>query len=108
MGATVQVAQAERAAVQLNAENTFGAIGQELLAKRTKEGLGDGSIVRSKRLLEKDLAGLANVSIADITAPILLAALKKIEKRGVIETAHRARALAGQVFRYAIATGRVK
>ena len=46
--------------------------------------------------------------IRDRTAPVLLAALRKLERRGVVETAHRARSLAGRVFRYAIATGRAK
>ena len=46
--------------------------------------------------------------VTDITAPVLLAALRKLERRGVVETAHRARSLAGRVFRYAIATGRAK
>ena len=104
----VQVAQAERAAAVLNAENTFGAIAKELLAKRSKEGLSPGSVARETRLLEKDLVGLANVPIADVTPPMLLTALRKLEKRGVIETAHRARSLASLVFRYAVATGRAK
>lgn len=104
----VQVAQAERAAAVLNAENTFGAIAKELSAKRSKEGLSAGSVARETRLLDKDLVGLANVPIADVTPPMLLTALRKLEKRGVIETAHRARALASLVFRYAVATGRAK
>ncbi len=41
-----------------------------------------------------------------ITAPELLRMLKKIEKRGLHETAHRARARCGQIWRYAVATGR--
>jgi len=44
--------------------------------------------------------------IHEITAPLLLVALRKIEDRGAIETAHRARAASSLVFRYAIATGR--
>lgn len=86
--------------------NTFSAIGLELLAKRTKEGLSPGSVLRERRLIEKDLAGLADLPIGDVSAPILLAALRKLEQRGVVETAHRARAHAGRIFRYAIATGR--
>ncbi|WP_447906930.1 tyrosine-type recombinase/integrase [Stenotrophomonas geniculata] len=102
-----QVARVEKAVQGERAANTFGAIGLELLAKRTKEGLSPGSVVRERRLIEKDLAGLADLPIGDITAPLLLAALRKLEQRGVVETAHRARAHAGRVFRYAIATGRV-
>lgn len=63
----------------------------ELLAKRAKEGLTPGSVVRERRLIQKDLAPLADMPLTEITAPILLAALRKLERRGVIETAHRAR-----------------
>lgn len=41
-----------------------------------------------------------------ITAQELLAAFRRIEARGKYETAHRVRALAGRVLRYAVATGR--
>jgi integrase len=46
--------------------------------------------------------------VTEITAPILLGALRKLEQRGVVETAHRARSHAGRVFRYAMATGRAE
>src|SRR5262249_46453247 len=46
--------------------------------------------------------------ISEIKAPELLAAVRRIEKRGVLETAHRALATCGQVLRYAIATGRAE
>lgn len=44
--------------------------------------------------------------IKEIAAPELLAVLRRIEAKGNIETAHRCRSICGQVFRYAIATGR--
>ena len=44
----------------------------------------------------------------EITAPELLAVLRRIEARGAIETAHRAHQNCGRVFRYAIATGRAE
>ena len=49
---------------------------------------------------------LATARSGEIAAPDILAVLRKIEARGKIETAHRAKQRAGQVFRYAIATGR--
>lgn len=103
-----QVAKAERAAQADRVNSTFGAIGLELLAKRAKEGLSPGSVKRERRLIEKDLAAIAAMPITDVTAPILLAALRKLEQRGVVETAHRARSHAGRVFRYALATGRAE
>lgn len=45
---------------------------------------------------------------ADITAPELLAALRRVEARGIHETTHRVKQRAGQVFRYAVATGRAE
>jgi len=43
-----------------------------------------------------------------ITAQELLVVLRRIEARGRHETAHRIRALAGRVLRYAVATGRAQ
>ncbi len=97
--------KAEKLATQERNANTFGAIAAELLAQRAKK-LAPGSAERERRLLETDLAALGNVAIADVTAPALLRALRKVEQRGAVETAHRARMLASQIFRYAIATGR--
>tara|TARA_R110001606_G_C15337605_1_gene646224 strand:+ start:223 stop:1464 length:1242 start_codon:yes stop_codon:yes gene_type:complete len=63
---------------------------------------------RAERLLLEDLSGLANRLIDAIKAPELLAELRKIEKRGHIDTARRTRQLAAQLFTYAIATGRAE
>ncbi|MGZ3579727.1 MAG: tyrosine-type recombinase/integrase [Syntrophales bacterium] len=46
--------------------------------------------------------------IKELKAPELLAALRRIESRGTLETAHRMRGLLGQIFRYAVATGRAE
>ena len=46
--------------------------------------------------------------IAEIKAPEVLSALRRIENRGALETAHRAKQNCGQVFRYAVATGRAE
>lgn len=97
-----KVAGVERSA------NSFSAIAEEMLVQRAKN-LAPGSAIRERRLIEKDLAPhIGSLPVADVTAPALLTALRKIEARGAVETAHRARTLAGQVFRYAIATGRAE
>lgn len=51
---------------------------------------------------------LGSKNINEITAPELLASLRRVENRGALETAHRINQLCGQVFRYAIATGRAE
>lgn len=57
--------------------------------------------------MEKDLFPLIGaLAVGNVTPPILLDALRRIEKRGAIETAHTLRKTAGQVFRYGVQTGR--
>ncbi|MDD2500652.1 MAG: integrase arm-type DNA-binding domain-containing protein [Geobacter sp.] len=59
--------------------------------------------------LEKDVFPyLGKLPIDEIKAPELLAVLRRIESRGALDTAHRIRNCCGQVFRYAVATGRAE
>ena len=59
------------------------------------------------RRFEKDIfPWLGDRPIRSITPPDLLTALRRVEKRGAIETAHRINQTCGQVFRYAIAIGK--
>ena len=102
------IAKIERATKLERSSNTFASVAFEFLAKREKEGMGASSVERSRRLVGKDLASISDLPIAEVSAPTLLAALRKMEQRGIVESAHRARGLAGQVFRYAIATGRAE
>lgn len=59
--------------------------------------------------LERDLfPWIGKRPIAEIKAPELLAVLRRIESRGALESAHRIRTICGQVFRYAVETGRAE
>ncbi|MBC7705736.1 MAG: integrase arm-type DNA-binding domain-containing protein [Rhodoferax sp.] len=59
------------------------------------------------RRLESDVfPWIGALAVDTVTPPLLLEVLRRIEGRGVIETAHRALENCGQVFRFAIATGR--
>jgi integrase len=88
------------------AENSFEAIAREWYAKHSpKWAESHASKVLTR--LEKDVfPWIGGQPIAEIAAPELLATLRRIESRGAIETAHRAHQTCGQVFRYAVATGR--
>ena len=55
---------------------------------------------------ESEIAANFRLPIAQVKAPELLAAFRRILDRGLIETAHRTRADCSQVFRFAVATGR--
>lgn len=61
------------------------------------------------RRLERDIfPWIGSRPVGDIEPPELLAVVRRIVERGALETAHRALADCGQVFRHAIATGRAK
>lgn len=96
---------ATKAAKREGATNSFETIAREWLIKRgPKSASGDA---RLTRILEKDLyPQIGAMPVAEITPTILLKALELIESRGAVQTAHKAKQCAGQVFRYAIATGR--
>jgi len=64
---------------------------------------------RILRRLERDIfPWIGKRPIGEVKAPELLAVLRRIEERGAVETAHRASQNCGQVFRYAVATGRAE
>ena len=48
------------------------------------------------------------INISTIEAPEILSVLRRIENRGSLDTAHRAKQNCSQVFRYAVATGRAR
>lgn len=90
------------------AANSFEAVGREWLAKFSPSW-SESHRVRAVRLLERDVfPWIGGRPIAEVTAPELLATARRIEGRGALETAHRALQSCGQVFRYAIATGRAE
>lgn len=100
----------KRAAVaaSVGAINTFSAIAEELIAKREREGLKDVTTEKARWLLSLLADDIGQRPIADIEPFELLAALKKVEASGRLETAKRLHAFSGRVFRYAVATTRAR
>lgn len=98
--------QIERLENRLQGSNTFEEVARELHTVKAS-GWSKQYGERWLERMEKDLfPWLGSVPLSKITAPMLLAALRRIEKRGARETAHTLRQTAGQVFRFGIATGR--
>ena len=61
------------------------------------------------RRLEADVfPALGDRPINEIKPPELLSVIRAIEKRGALDISHRALQTCGQIFRYAIATGRAE
>ena len=97
---------AKRKAEKIAQGDSFEAITREWLAMQEPK-LAPATYAKAVWTLETLIfPGIGKRPIAKITAPDLLAVLRKIEVRGTYETAHRAKQRRGQVFRYAIATGR--
>ncbi len=102
------VKQINKRAALLAAENSFELIAREWYAKYSVKWVPSHG-ERIIRRLERDIfPWLGKRPIAEIAALELLTVLRRIENRGAIETAHRALQNCGQVFRYAIATGRAE
>lgn len=102
------IQRAKKVAKHQSQENSFKAIALEWVAKETSKW-SESYTHKITRLLTKDIfPTIGNRPISDISSPDLLACLRKIESRGVIETAHRAKRISGQIFRYGVATGRAE
>lgn len=92
----------------LTDQNTFEAIAREWFSTKMCDR-SKSHQDRTLRALEKDLFPyLGDRPITGITASDLLNTLRRIESRGAVETAHRAKQTTGQVFRYAVVTDRAE
>ena len=101
-----QKRQLDKLTRQTIAGITFEAVARELHATK-HSGWSPRYAARWIERMEKDLfPWIGSLPLQDITAPLLLHTLRRIENRGAHETAHTLRQTAGQVFRYGIATGR--
>jgi len=90
---------------QASAE-TFQAIAEEWLRIQGSK-LAEVTLAKARWMLtEFVFPRLGSRPIGEITAPDLLTVLRAVEARGMHETATRTKQRVGQVFRYAVATGR--
>ena len=96
----MKTATADRAA------NSFELVAREWYTKHSSNWVASHSDKIIRRLERDIFPWLGGKPVAEITAPDLLGVLRRIENRGAIETAHRAMGNCGQIFRYAVATGR--
>lgn len=90
------------------AENSFEAVAREWHGKYSSNWADSHATKIIRRFELYIFPWLGSRPIAEISPPELLAVLRKIECKGILETAHRAQQNCGQVFRYAIATGRAE
>ena len=88
--------------------DTFGAVAREWLERNTPNWAPTHAEKVIGRLDRDVLPWIGSKPIASITAPDVLAVMRRIDSRGARDSAHRVHQTIGQVFRYAVATGRAE
>ncbi|MEP4194619.1 MAG: integrase arm-type DNA-binding domain-containing protein [Aliishimia sp.] len=84
---------------------TFEKIGATFIEKQRKEGKSKATLDKTEYHLKLANRDFGRKPITEITAPMILKTLRKVEAKGNYETANRLRARIGSVFRYAVASG---
>lgn len=98
----------ERKQSKVLMQNTFELVAMEWHEKQTpawSQGYAGDVLQRMHRNI---FPIIGSRPVAAVSAPELLALLRKIEARGTIEVAHVVRTICSSVFRYAIITGRAE
>lgn len=100
-----EIKKAQKASRLEAAANSFEVVARRWHEKN-KAGWSDSYAAKAIRLLQKDVfPWIGSKTVENLEAPDFLSVGRRIEKRGVIDTAHRAMQLCGQVMRFAVAEG---
>jgi integrase len=101
-------AKLDKISASIAASNTFSAVADEWLEKIAKDGHAEVTLKKIRWMVAQILPAIGKRPIAEISAPELLMALRKVEAQGRYDTAQRLRSTCGQIYRYAIATARAE
>lgn len=102
----VQKRKADTLAKAISGITTFEAVARDFFATKAATWSSTYSAHWIAGMEKNLFPWLGSLPLTDISAPMLLDSLRRVEKRGAVETAHTLRQTAGQVFRYGIQTGR--
>jgi integrase len=103
--------QREKVRARIGAADTFKAIMEEYCSKRRRDGekgWTPATAKRSEYLLSQLDPSIGRLAISQIEPADVLTAVRKIEAKGNLESARRTLQLASMVFRYAVATARLR
>lgn len=98
----------KRKAIRTADADTFEAVAREWFARHAPKWAPSHADKVIRRLERDVFPWIGDKAMAKLKAPDVLAVLRRIESRNAVETAHRAHQNCGQVFRYAVATGRAE
>jgi integrase len=94
---------------ETDSTDTVESVSLEWYLQKHKFEVSEDHAKKNYRKLEKDVfPHIGKMPIRNVTPQILLGVLRKIEERGVIETANRTKTVFGKMIRYAIVTGRAE
>lgn len=97
----------QKLARNLEVANTFEAIAREWIERFSPDWAESHTRSIMVRLENDVFPWIGRYPVADLGAPELLGVLRRVEKRGALETASRIRQYFSQIFRYAVSTARV-
>ncbi|HUJ18677.1 MAG TPA: integrase arm-type DNA-binding domain-containing protein [Nitrospirota bacterium] len=103
-----EVHKAQKKAEQDVTENSFEVVAREWHQKFKQTWAKSHADTTLRRIELNVFPWLGARPIGEIKPPELLSVLRRIESRGAQETAHRVKTICGQIFRYAVATGRAE
>lgn len=98
----------ERVVTRAALADTFGGLATEYVDKCEREDRAPATVSKLRWLADQLRPELGHRPVAAIEPPEILAALKRLENKGLLETARRARSFASRVFKYAVQTGCAK
>jgi integrase len=102
------IRKAKQQELELSGANSFESVAREWLENQ-RDSWTEKYAGHVERRLESDVfPAFGLCPIADIDPLDVLEALRKVEKRGALDIAKRLRQTCGQIFRYAVITGRAK
>ncbi|CAK7052805.1 MAG: Prophage integrase IntA [Desulfovibrio sp.] len=100
--------KALRAASAAEAANTFEIIAREWHGRRKPAWSATHAENILSRLEKHIFPAIGMKAVNRVAAPELLSALRRLEASGAVDAAHRVLQNCGQIFRYAISTGRAE
>ncbi|HNP03007.1 MAG TPA: tyrosine-type recombinase/integrase, partial [Agitococcus sp.] len=100
--------KASKLVESIEVQDCFKLIALEWLNVKKSEWVSSHYSKIESRLKREILPWLGDKAITEIKPIDILTILKRIQERGTLETAHRAKSDIGQIFRYAIQTDRAK
>ena len=102
------VKKAQKDARIVLSESSFEVVAREWHAKFAHTWVASHATHKLERFEKNVFPWIGNMPIADVKATDVLAILRRIESRSLLDTAHRVKMDCGQVLRYAVATGRAE